>query len=33
LLMYYLNKIIERGGVGFVITYIALHTFGHKAHV
>jgi hypothetical protein len=33
LLMEYLNKIIKRGGVGFVITYIAFYTFGHNAHV
>jgi hypothetical protein len=33
LLMDKLNKIIERGGVGLVITCIALHTFGHEAHV
>jgi hypothetical protein len=33
LLMDKLNKIIEGDGVGFIITYIALHTSGHKAHV
>jgi hypothetical protein len=28
-----LNKIVERGGIWFIIAYIAFHNLSHKAHV